>query len=108
MRILGLLVLGVVLLQSGIADACGTWAMNDVETKTSIVYYISWGNFYRGKKVVARQKLDDENPTGLRTLANKKVHFDIKDGKLTRLGKTVATIDADGNIAFGKRVYTVE
>jgi hypothetical protein len=91
------------------ADACGFWSMHDQEKNYQVGYLINSGKITRTdpKRTLGAIYLD-EQPTGLRTVKDRKVVFDIKNGKLTKYGKTIATIGADHSITFGKRVYTIE
>jgi hypothetical protein len=89
------------------ADACGEWSMKDEEKKYSVSYLINSGRISDGKRNLGSIYLD-EHPNGLRTVKDRKVIFDVKKDKLTKRGKTIATIGADGTVAFGKRVYTIE
>ncbi|MFN0250215.1 MAG: hypothetical protein ACKV2T_25245 [Kofleriaceae bacterium] len=89
------------------ADACGEWSMTDEEKKYSVSYLINSGRISDGKRNRGSLYLD-ENPNGLRTVKDRKVIFDVKKDKLTKRGKPIASINADGSVAFGKRVYTIE
>lgn len=92
------------------ADACGFWSMHDDEKDRDIGYLINSAKISSGdhKRALGAIYLDDENKGGLRSVKNRKVVFDVKNGKLTKYGKTIATISADHSVAFGKRVYTIE
>lgn len=92
------------------ASACGYWRMTDVEKKLGIGWLINSGEIRteKGRRVAALY-LDLEAAGGMTVATAKKVIFDIRDGKLRRYGRPVATFDAAaGTITFGKRVYTIE
>lgn len=90
------------------ASACGYWRMTDLEKQLAIGWLINSGEIKtaKGKRVTALY-LDIETPGNLKVVTSKKVIFDVKDGKLRRYGRPVATIDGT-QITFGKRVYSVE
>ncbi len=89
------------------AAACGFWSMTDKEKTITVGFLINSAEIKKGDKRLAMLYLDIENKSGLRVVRKHEVVFDIKNGKLRKLGKPVATIDADG-ITFGKRKYTIE
>jgi hypothetical protein len=88
------------------AEACGEWGMTDEEKKYSVSYLVNSGRISDGKRNLGSLYLD-ENPSGLRTVKDRKVIFDVKKDKLTKRGKAIATITGN-TVAFGKRVYTIE
>jgi hypothetical protein len=107
MRIVALAVALLVVVPR-IADACGFWSMTDNEKKRSIGYLINSGEITSDKgKRLGMLYLDIDNKPGLRVVRERKVVFDIKHGKLLKLGKAIATIDGN-TISFGRRVYTIE
>jgi hypothetical protein len=91
-----------------IASACGFWSMTDNEKKWTVGYLINSGDIKNAKaKRVGVFYLDIDNKPGLRVVRDRKVVFDVKNGKLLKFGKAVATIE--GNlISFGRRKYTIE
>ena len=107
--LVGIVVLaGMLVASQRRAEACGGWSMKDEERNAVASYLINSLRIFNSKhQVIGAVYLDDENPTGLRTVKDRKVIFDIKNGKLTKRGKAIATIDG-ATIAFGKRVYTIE
>lgn len=90
------------------ADACGAWAMTDEEKSYMVSYLINSGRISNGKNWIGAIYLDDDAKAGLRSVKDHRVVFDVKGGKLRKYGKAIATINADGSVAFGKRVYTIE
>lgn len=102
-------VLVVVLgLHARIAEACGVWTMEDHEKHLRAVYEINLLDVRTAKYSVTMLRIDDSAASGLRTVAKRKVVLDVKGDKLVKRGKPIATIGADGTVAFGKRVYTIE
>lgn len=94
------------------ADACGSWTMTDKEKSLAIRWDISSAGISRTSAQSARRVaalyLDVESKDAPRVVSSKKVIFDVKDGKLRKYGKAVATIDdAAGTITFGKKTYTI-
>lgn len=92
------------------ADACGYWKMHDEEKNRDVGYLINSAAVSSGdhKRALGSIYLDDDAKAGLRTVKARKVVFDVKNGKLRKYGKAIATINADGSVAFGKRVYAIE
>lgn len=91
-----------------LADACGVWHMKDVDKKLDISWLVNAGSISGAKGRLAALYLDDENTTtGLRVVANKKVIFDVANGKLRKYGKPVATYDAKG-VTFGNKTFAWE
>ena len=107
MKLVLAVMVGVALLVPRIADACGYWKMQDEEKSYQIGFHINSGTITKDQRKVAFIYLD-EAKTGLRSVRERKVVFDVKNGKLTKYGKAIATINADGSVAFGKRVYTIQ
>lgn len=101
-----LVVLALIVAAPRVADACGEWGMTDTEKTYTVSYLINSGRISNGKTWIGAIYLDDDK-SGLRTVKDRKVIFDVKNGKLRKRGKTIATI-ADNTVAFGKRVYTIE
>jgi hypothetical protein len=99
------LVVGVLLVAQP-AFACGFWSMTDSQRKVTIGFLINSAEIKKGEKRIGTFYLDIENKSGLRTAQGKKVQFDIKNGKLRKFGKVVATVDGD-DITFGKKKFTV-
>lgn len=95
------------------ADACGTWNMTDKEKSFDIRWDISSAGISKvtGNKSarrVAAFYLDVDSKDAPRVVSSKQVIFDVKDGKLRKRGKAVATVDdTAGTITFGKRTYTI-
>jgi hypothetical protein len=110
-RLVGIAV-GLMLVVAGArpAEACGFWRMTDVEKKFNIGWLINSGEISTSKgRRVAALYLDLEAAGGMTVATSKKVIFDVKDGKLRRYRRPVATIDSTaGTVTFGKRVYTIE
>ena len=109
MRIIALIV--GMLIAARPADACGEWAMTDKEKNRVISYLINSAQVLAGTKRIGAFYLDIESKQakqdGMRTVRERKVQFDIKDGKLRKFGKVVASIDGS-SITFGKKTYTIE
>jgi hypothetical protein len=101
--VVGLLV-AVALLVPRIADACGTWGMDDVEKKLHIEWWINAGGIHTAKGKIGHLGLAEEK-TGLRVFKDNKTLYDVAGNKLRKYGKPVATFD-DTTVSFGKRVYT--
>lgn len=113
-RVLALLVVLVAWLVPGIANACGEWAMTDVEKKYEVRYLINAGSIRTLKKDgstggrVGVQYLDDEAKNGVTVKGKGKTPaLDIKDGKVLKGTKVVGTIADDGRVTFGKATYTI-
>ena len=100
------LVIAVMLFVARPAFACGFWSMEDTQKKVTIGFLINSAEIKKGEKRLGAFYLDIENKAGLRTSVGRKVQFDIKNGKLRKFGKVVATIDGD-DITFGKKKFTV-
>lgn len=107
MRIVAM-VLALLVVAPRVADACGFWSMTDKEKKRSIGYLINSAEIKNEKdKRLGMLYLDIDNKPGLRVVRERKVVFDIKNGKVLKLGKAVGTIDGN-NVTFGRRTYTIE
>lgn len=106
----GIVVVAILVAFARPAHACGYWKMHDEEKNRDIGYLINSVKISTGdhKRALGAIYLDDQHPSGLRTVKNRKVVFDVKKDKLTKYGKAIATIGADHSVAFGKRVYTIE
>ena len=89
------------------AGACGFWSMVDKEKATKVGYLINSASITKNEKRIGVLYFDIEAKGGMRVARDHKVIFDIKAGKLRKLGKVVATIDGD-NLTFGKKTYTIE
>lgn len=104
MRVLvGLLVL---LLTAAPALACGEWHMMDKERGLDVDYLINAARIKKGDKNYASIYLDVDGKQPLRVVRDKQVVFDIKDGKLLKLGKVVGTLDK-GALTIGKKTFTI-
>ena len=91
------------------SHACGYWKMQDTEKGLDIGYLINSASIAKGKKKWAAIYLDIEAKDGMRTVRERKVVFDIKDGKLRKLGKVIGTVDRDAGTATIKgTTYTIE
>jgi hypothetical protein len=88
------------------ADACGFWSMTDSE-KLDVGFLINSASITKAKKRVGAFYLDVDARQGMRVVKGKTVVYDIKDDKLRKRGKVVATI-SNNTIAFGKKQYTIE
>lgn len=102
-----LVVIAVVLGGVRIADACGYWSMTDKDRNVTVGYLINSAEIKKGEKRVGAFYLDLEAKGGIRVARDHKVVFDIKKGKLVKLGKAVGTVD--GNVVtIGKKTFLVE
>jgi hypothetical protein len=107
MRIVALLVGVWMFVAARPAEACGAWGMDDKEKSWHVHFLINSASITNAKdKRVGAFYLDIESKDGIKVVANKKVVFDVKAGKLRKFGKAIATIDGD-TVTFGKKQYTI-
>src|SRR5688572_27937672 len=107
MRIAAMLVGVWLLFAARPADACGVWSMTDKEKKVEVKYLVNSAEILTEKqKRVGMFYLDVENKSGIRVVRSRKVVFDVKNGKLLKLGKTVGTIDGEA-FTLGKKQFTI-
>lgn len=92
---LAAVILGAVVLFAGMrtANACGYWAMHDVEKRLEIGYLINSASIANAKNRIGAIYLDDEAKEGLRSVRDRKVIFDVRGDKLRKLGKVIGAID---------------
>jgi hypothetical protein len=107
MRIVAM-VLALLVTVPRLAHACGFWSMADNEKKRSIGFLINSAEIKNAKdKRLGMLYLDIDNKPGLRVVRERTVVFDIRNGKLLKLGKVVGTIEGN-NLTVGRRTYTIE
>jgi hypothetical protein len=109
MRIVAFLVGAWLLLAARPASACGVWSMHDTQKKLEAKYLVNSAEILTEgdkQKRVGVFYLDIENKSGIRVVRSRKVVFDVKNGKLLKLGKTVGTIDGE-KLTIGKKVFTI-
>jgi hypothetical protein len=107
MRVLIGLVVAVWVVFSAVpAFACGEWHMTDNEKKLDVDYLINAARIKKGDKNYASIYLNVDGKHPMRVVRDKQVVFDIKDGKLLKLGKPVGTLDK-GTLTIGKKTFAI-
>jgi hypothetical protein len=102
-----LAVVAVVILASPRANACGFWAMKDLDKKVEVGWLINAGTVTRGETRLANLYLDLDAPGGVRVAAEHRVVFDVARGKVLRYGKTVGKVAGD-HVTIDATAYTFE
>src|SRR3954470_17239257 len=105
--LIGAVVGAWVVLSAVPALACGEWHMTDNEKKLDVDYLINAARITKGDKNYASLYFDIDRKTPMRVVRDKQVIFDIKNGKLLKLGKVVGTIDK-GTLTIGKKTFVIE
>jgi hypothetical protein len=96
----------LILLVAAPALACGEWHMHDNERDLDVDYLINAARVKKGDKNYASIYLDVDRKQPMRVVRDKQVVFDIKAGKLLKLGKVVGTLDK-GTLTIGKKTFAI-
>lgn len=97
----------IILFTATPALACGEWHMHDAERGLDVDYLINAARIKKGDKNYASIYLDVDGKHPLRVVRDKQVVFDIKDGKLLKLGKVVGTVGKD-TLTIGKKTFAID